>query len=234
MELVSITSELMPKGEPNLTGVIQYPTVERLRQEVGEKVALLSILVLVRDFCNSVNAVRNMNEDQIIETASILLDECGNFRLEDYVMMFALGKRGQLVKIYDRVDVSLVSEMLDVYWGMRDKAGQRAQETQYHEFEDQLKEFERKPAQINEQEQEMQGKIISQMKDLGEQMKENFKEDKAQEEIRRDHRIKQMQNNIYGNLTPEMQQEMDELRKRSRKGWIQVDQPRDPETNLQG
>jgi hypothetical protein len=58
-----------------------FPFDERLRLKTVE----------AWDFCSSINVLRNMNEDQMIEAAAMLIAECGNFRLEDYVMMFSMG-----------------------------------------------------------------------------------------------------------------------------------------------
>lgn len=125
MDLLSIVSDLVPEGRPDFRNVIKYPTIRQLVEREGKKKIFAILAILVRDFCASINVVRNMNEDQIIETAAMLLDECGNFRLEDYVMMFAMAKRGGLVKIYDRLDINVVNSLLDAYWQQRSDAGKR-------------------------------------------------------------------------------------------------------------
>lgn len=78
-----------------------------------------------------------MTEEQMIEATGMLIDESDNFRIEDYVMMFALGKRGQLVKIRDRIDISLIGEMLDLYHEKRTLAGRRIQEEEFVKKENQ-------------------------------------------------------------------------------------------------
>lgn len=126
--LVSRASELMPGGSPAYTEVARYPMIAQLIKEHGRQSMMAAVFVLVKDFCGSLNVVRNMNEDQMIEAAAMLLDECGNFRLEDYVMMFGMAKRGNLVKILDRVDIQVIGQMIDAYWEKRNAAGNRAQE----------------------------------------------------------------------------------------------------------
>lgn len=116
MELMHITSELMPAGVPQYLQVVKYPPISQLVKEKGYKVMLAFLTIMVKDFCGSINVVRNMNEDQMIETAAMLLDECDNFRLEDYVMMFNLAKKGKLFKIFDHLDIQVVTAMLDAYW----------------------------------------------------------------------------------------------------------------------
>lgn len=166
VDLITLTSELMPKGVPNLLGVVKYPQIERLGQEIGKKGVLLLILTLVKDLCSSINVVRNMSEDQMLETASMLLDECGDFRLEDYVIMFSMLKRGQLVKIYDRIDTGLVGDAMNEYWFMRRNAGRRHQEEEVNHFEDKLKEIERKPGSLTEEENEQQIELISKLREV--------------------------------------------------------------------
>ena len=116
MELISLTSELMPAGVPSFLEIVKYPMIRDLIAEIGKKKMLAILVLLVKDFCSSINVIRNMNEDQMIEAGAMLLDECVNFRLEDYVMMFSLAKRGQLIKILDRIDLQLIGEMMDKYW----------------------------------------------------------------------------------------------------------------------
>jgi len=128
MEMITVSRDLMPAGKPAFLEIIKYPMIKDLAKERGPNVMLKLLLLLIKDFCNSVNVVRNMNDDQMIEAASMLLDECDNFRLEDYVMMFSLAKRGDLVKIMDRIDITVITAMLDEYWIRRKAAAKKAHE----------------------------------------------------------------------------------------------------------
>lgn len=125
MELIMLISELMPNGKPNFLSVVKYPMIKSLIVNPTDKMRLLGMVtLLVKDFCSSFNVVRNMTENQMIEAASMLLDECGNFRLEDYVMMFQMGKRGELFDVHDRIDLQVITRMLDRYWELRHEAGE--------------------------------------------------------------------------------------------------------------
>lgn len=133
MEVMEICRTLMPEGRPDYLSVIKYPMIKDLVKEKGNNIMHKVLLLLVKDFCNTMNVVRNMNEDQMIEAAGMLLDECDNFRLEDYVMMFQMAKKGQLVKIMDRIDLQMITAMLDEYWAKRNEIGQKelTEETNY-------------------------------------------------------------------------------------------------------
>lgn len=135
MELIGITSTLMPGGKPNYLDMIKYPTINQIIKEQGNKSMLKAIFLLVKNFCNSLNVVRNMNEDQMIEAAAMLMNECDNFRLEDYVMMFSMAKKGELVKIYDRIDIQLITTIIDEYWERRYSAGKQETETEVNRLD---------------------------------------------------------------------------------------------------
>lgn len=128
MELITIANELMPEGRPAFLQVVKYPKIRDLAKEVGKSTMLKALFLMVKDFCSSFNVVRNMNEDQMIECAAMLLEECDNFRMEDYMMMFHLAKRGKLIKVMDRIDLQMVSAMMDEYWLQRKQVGQAYQE----------------------------------------------------------------------------------------------------------
>lgn len=125
MEFVGLVGDLMPAGIPAFLSMIKFPMIKDLVNEHGKKTMLKVIFLLIRDFCSSINVVRNMDQDQMIEAAAMLLDECGNFRLQDYTMMFSMAKRGQLVKIMDRIDISVIIQLLDEYWKMRNRTAEK-------------------------------------------------------------------------------------------------------------
>ena len=133
MEVMNMTRDLIPNGNPRFKEMIYLPPLVKLITEHGYGNLMKVVYLMVKDLCNSVNVVRPMTEDQMIEAAGMLLDECGDFRLEDYQIMFTLAKRGQLIKIMDRLDVPTIGIMLDTYWQMRNQAGKQIQEQEFKE-----------------------------------------------------------------------------------------------------
>jgi len=122
MELANIVHRLMPEGAPDFANIINYPKVSDLAKG-NYKATAFVLTSLMRDFCSSFNVVRNMNEDQIIEAALHLIDEADNFRLEDFVIMFSLAKKGKLdVKIMDRIDIDVINRIWDCYYTKRENA----------------------------------------------------------------------------------------------------------------
>lgn len=141
MELVLMTNDLMPKGKPDLLGVVKFPMIQDLIKTEGKKKMLAVLVLMVKDFCASMNVVRNMNEEQMIEAGAMLLEECDNFRMEDYVMMFSMAKKGTFypeVKIYDRIDIQTISQIVDEYWSRRIEAGRIARDKDFLAIENNL------------------------------------------------------------------------------------------------
>lgn len=135
MELLMITSDLMPAGEPKFLEVVKYPKIKQLIDLHGRKKMLAVLTLMVKDFCSSLNVVRNMNEDQMIESAALLMNECGNFRMEDYVMMFTMAKKGKLVKIMDRIDINMITQIMDRYYEIRAVIGRQEQEKEVDQLD---------------------------------------------------------------------------------------------------
>jgi hypothetical protein len=132
LELMKITSSLMPGGIPFFPIIRTFQPIAELLVHNAPNISK-GVFLLVRDFCASLNVVRNMNEDQMIEAAGMLIQECCNLRLEDYVIMFSMAKRGELVDIHDRVDLQVITTIADNYWSLRHIAGQKERDSDFHE-----------------------------------------------------------------------------------------------------
>lgn len=141
MQYMAVVQDIMPNGAPDYLGMVKYPKITDLVADQGQGVILMVLSVMVRDFCATLNVVRNMNDDQIVEVAAMMLNECGNFRLEDYATFFAMAKRGTLGQIRDRIDMQVITELLDEYFARRRDAKIAMQEQEIERMEAQ------KPAQ---------------------------------------------------------------------------------------
>lgn len=110
-------AELIPSGIPDYKKIFENGTpMVYIQKKEGENYALKILVMLLRDLAASFNVVRNLNGGQMLELAKMMLNECGPFRLEDFIVMFELGKRGELVDIRDRIDINIISKMMDAYW----------------------------------------------------------------------------------------------------------------------
>lgn len=119
MQLVSMSSKLIPGGVVSFKSLEQCASLKAIQQEMGITEVQTLLLLLIKNFCNSMNVVRNMSEDQAIECAVYLHDECRDFTLEDYIIMFTLAKRGKLGKILDHVDIAVIAGIHSEYLAIR-------------------------------------------------------------------------------------------------------------------
>jgi hypothetical protein len=140
IELSELISISMPKGEPDWRALKYNMPVATLVAENGRKEITMVLICLLKDFCDSLNVVRNMTEDQIIDAATMLRDECGDFRMEDYAMMLTMAKRNRLgVKILDRVDIQTIGMIKEAYEAIRRQGIAESLEQEAREYEKNLK-----------------------------------------------------------------------------------------------
>jgi len=209
--LTELASELMPKGEPNFKAIAQYTPIQKMLDlELASRTDLREILtILVMNFSESLNVVRNLNATQAVEIVEMLIEECGDeksgFRVEDYFLMFQLAKRGEIGDIRDRIDIQLVSKLLDEYWHYRYKEGKRLKEQQEKEFAEKRLEQGRKALGSGESKD---GNITmeqfkAEIKKIEEQMILN-KQKYAFNDPSEDARKKQMEENRKQSLKEEM------------------------------
>lgn len=155
--LTELASELMPKGEPNFKAIAQYTPIQKMLDlGLASRTDLREILtILVMNFSESLNVVRNLNATQAVEIVEMLIEECGDeksgFRVEDYFLMFQLAKRGEIGDIRDRIDIQLISKLLDEYWHFRYKEGKRLREELEKEMAAKRQEQKRKALGSGEQ-----------------------------------------------------------------------------------
>jgi len=127
MAIAILTSQLISESSrPDYAKIRTMPAIRILEPSIGRVETLDLISKIVASFCSGVNVVRNMNVDQMIDTAIFLRDEAFDdkhldcdYRLEDYAVMFTLAKRGKIGKIMDRIDCSVIAQILDEYHFIR-------------------------------------------------------------------------------------------------------------------
>lgn len=94
------------------------------------------VIVLLTSFSNSLNLVRPMNSDQIVECAYelVMTSQEDQLSIEDLVLFFKGAKEGKYGKILDRLDQQTVFSLLEQYREERFHALQRYRETKHAEL----------------------------------------------------------------------------------------------------
>jgi len=80
-----------------------------------KKVLLKALSVLITQLRQSLNVGKNLDTLQVYECASLLMEKYWYFRLEELVYVFKQVKLGKYGKVYDRLDVQVISEWLHLY-----------------------------------------------------------------------------------------------------------------------
>lgn len=119
VELVNAGIRLIPQGVVNFESLYDLQPITDLVTIHGTAKVQTLIFTLIQNFCKSFNVVRNMEQDQMIECAMVLLSDCKDFRLEDYVIMFTLAKRMKIGNVYDHIDLAVISTIHDEYLVIR-------------------------------------------------------------------------------------------------------------------
>ncbi len=88
--------------------------LSRLRQR--DKPALLKALsLLITQLGNSFNVGKNVDTLQVYECATLLAEKYWYLRLEEFVYVFKQARLGKYGKVYDRLDVQVISDWLTTY-----------------------------------------------------------------------------------------------------------------------
>lgn len=153
-----------------------------MAQGIGKTEVQTLLVILITNFCRSFNVVRNMNEDQVTECAMYLFDECRDFTLEDYVIMFTLGKRAKIGEVLDHIDIEVIASMHQQYLRQRMAAFKKIQEA------DNKARFEAKVAGLGPQDHEAGDKAMQAMKQFAQDWATNIAN---VEKLEKEQRVKQ-------------------------------------------
>lgn len=162
LQLANTAGGLMPGGVVAFAELNQFPLIKHMAQGIGKTEVQTLLVMLITNFCRSFNVVRNMNEDQVTECAMYLFDECKDFTLEDYVIMFALGKRGKIGEVLDHIDINVIASMHQQYLRQRMAAFKKIQEA------DSKARYEAKVAGLGPKDEDAGNKAMAAMKKFAE------------------------------------------------------------------
>ncbi len=92
---------------------MQPAGISVIKKEYGETVLKAFLTELLIDFCKFFNVKSNMSEEQVMQTVDLIIGNYYYLSLEDFKMCFNNGKLGRNIKIYDRIDGSIIFTMID-------------------------------------------------------------------------------------------------------------------------
>jgi hypothetical protein len=107
---------LTHSGKMNLELIIQNGTQLSVIQKIsGDQNLAQALGFIIVDFAASYNLIRPLSGDQVADIAVELISDYWAYRFEDFIAFFQLARRGTYGKIFDRLDLPTILEMLGKY-----------------------------------------------------------------------------------------------------------------------
>lgn len=100
-----------------------------MSRSIGEKNTLKVVYTLILNVSNYFNVAHSMNQDQALQTATLILDKYPLETVEDFVMIFKLAKRNEFGANLHRIDGTVIfdwcSKYLDMKYARKDELRQK-------------------------------------------------------------------------------------------------------------
>lgn len=107
----------------SVTQVIQSnsPSFALIRKsgDNGETICRAMMVDLLVNFLEYLNIGKNMNEAQVADTVTLLLQEYHLLRPDDFILFFSRAKTGRYGNLYDRIDGMVIFEWMNKYMDER-------------------------------------------------------------------------------------------------------------------
>lgn len=92
----------------------EAPKVFQLKKTIGETMLVKIVCVLLKAFCESINAKRSMDNVEILECAEELLSKYTHDSIKDFVLALKLAKQSGK-KFYENVNSASIMEIISGY-----------------------------------------------------------------------------------------------------------------------
>ena len=112
------------------------PTMGTVKKVYGDDFAQAYIETWIVNISEFVNIGKNMNENQIYETAQMILDSYPYFTLADINLIFKKAKKGDFGQIYDRLDGQIIFSWFTKYNSLRCSEAEEQSINQGNYFKD--------------------------------------------------------------------------------------------------
>lgn len=109
---------------------LEGTTLTNLSKSMGENNTLKVVYTLILNVSNYFNVAHSMNQDQALQTATLILDKYPVETVEDFVMVFKMAKRNEFGTILHRIDGTVIfdwcARYFDLKYAKKDELRQRA------------------------------------------------------------------------------------------------------------
>jgi hypothetical protein len=98
------------------------PTLGQIKKATGSETAQAYIEMWIINLLNFVNVGKTMNDDQVFETAMMILAEYPFLNIADINLVFKMAKLGKMGQFYDRLDGQVILSWFETYLSQRSAA----------------------------------------------------------------------------------------------------------------
>jgi hypothetical protein len=98
-----------------MENAIQGTTIRNLVKQMGDTTLLVALSGMILHTANYFNLTKSMNDDQAIDTASLLIDTYPHETIEDFTLMFREAKKGKYGELYNRLDGQMIFKWMGLY-----------------------------------------------------------------------------------------------------------------------
>jgi hypothetical protein len=118
--IMSVSNQYIERGVVQFDKILSIPACSRvpnLTHVYGFETLVKLVAVLLASFNNSLNLIRPMNDEQVIDCATdlVMTTEEDQLSVEDLVLFFKGAKEGKYGRILDRMDSQTVFAMMEEY-----------------------------------------------------------------------------------------------------------------------
>lgn len=112
------------------------PTMGTVKKVYGDDFAQAYIETWIVNISEFINIGKNMNENQVYETAQMVLDDYPYFTLADINLVFKKAKKGDFGQIYDRLDGQIILSWFSKYSQIRCSEAEEQSINQAYSFKE--------------------------------------------------------------------------------------------------
>lgn len=87
----------------------------RMRKEKGEGYVKALLTLLIIDTVDFLNLGKTMNNNQVMQTVNLILEDYWHYKADHFVMCFNKAKKGYFGKNYDRIDGQIIFTWLEQF-----------------------------------------------------------------------------------------------------------------------
>lgn len=87
----------------------------RLINEKGEGYVKALLTLLIIDTVDFLNIGKTMNNNQVMQTVSLILEDYWHYKVDHFVLLFNKAKKGYFGKQYDRIDGQVIFSWLEQF-----------------------------------------------------------------------------------------------------------------------